>query len=223
MDIKKKYELHSYGLNWFHFRSKQTSTIDSFSVTYCHDGTVVMHGDYGCLAWQRNWFPKHIEYGFPCESTGIDYFASKVVRASDSQKIKEWKQKTAVSDIEAYIKYSIEYGDDDDDFNSFNEILVNLKSCEYNESEFVSECFERNIDSEAWSEFGIDYTNIFKHKFECLKAVSAQILNVVEINTPDKWVKHVIKEGSREHILYYDTQGTHCSCKNCEVNKHVHK
>ena len=34
-----------------------------------------------------------------------------------------------------------------------------------------------------------------------------------------KWVKHVIKEGSREHVLSYDTQGVHCSCKNCEINK----
>ena len=41
-----------------------------------------------------------------------------------------------------------------------------------------------------------------------------------EITMKTKWVKHVIKEGSREHVLSYDTKGVHCSCKNCEINKH---
>ena len=34
-----------------------------------------------------------------------------------------------------------------------------------------------------------------------------------------KRVKHIVKEGSREHVIYWDTQGAHCSEKNCEVNK----
>lgn len=37
--------------------------------------------------------------------------------------------------------------------------------------------------------------------------------------TKTQWVKHVIKEGSRQHVLFYDTQGVHCSYKNCEINK----
>ena len=36
---------------------------------------------------------------------------------------------------------------------------------------------------------------------------------------PTQWTKHIIEEGSRQHVLFYDTQGTHCSCKNCEINK----
>lgn len=30
--------------------------------------------------------------------------------------------------------------------------------------------------------------------------------------------KHVIKEGSREHVLWWDSYGCHCSEKDCEVN-----
>lgn len=31
-------------------------------------------------------------------------------------------------------------------------------------------------------------------------------------------VKHVTKEGSRQHVIYWDTQGTHCSEPDCEIN-----
>lgn len=31
-------------------------------------------------------------------------------------------------------------------------------------------------------------------------------------------VKHVIKEGSRQHVVHWDTQGTHCSEPDCEIN-----
>jgi len=43
-----KFELHSHahGDNWFHFRNDLGSVMESFSVTYCHDGTVCMTGDY---------------------------------------------------------------------------------------------------------------------------------------------------------------------------------
>jgi len=30
---------------------------------------------------------------------------------------------------------------------------------------------------------------------------------------------HVIKEGSREHVIWYDSFGRHCSCKDCEINQ----
>ena len=181
----KEYKLHSHGDNWVHFRSDQKSSIESFSVTYCHDGTVCMHGDYGCLAWQREWFPKQFDYGFPAELTGISYFASKVVRASDSQKIEEWTQERAIKDIENVIKQCIEDGDDtDSEFNAFNGMHDKLKSCEYTEHEFGEEFFAYDIETESWSDVGIDYTDIFKHKFECLKQVSEQILNVLRSDTP---------------------------------------
>ena len=31
--------------------------------------------------------------------------------------------------------------------------------------------------------------------------------------------KHIIKEGSRHHVLYWDTNGKHCSEPDCEVNQ----
>ena len=39
------------------------------------------------------------------------------------------------------------------------------------------------------------------------------------IYNSDGSVKHISKEGSRYHILYYDSEGAHCSEKNCEINK----
>ena len=33
------------------------------------------------------------------------------------------------------------------------------------------------------------------------------------------WGKHIIKEGSRVHVLHWDTNGVHCSEPNCEINK----
>jgi hypothetical protein len=30
--------------------------------------------------------------------------------------------------------------------------------------------------------------------------------------------KHIIKEGSRRHVITYSTQGMYCSEPNCEVN-----
>lgn len=30
--------------------------------------------------------------------------------------------------------------------------------------------------------------------------------------------KHVIKEGARYHVTWWDTHGAHCSEKNCEKN-----
>ena len=34
-----------------------------------------------------------------------------------------------------------------------------------------------------------------------------------------KILKHVIKEGSREHVIWWNSKGTHCSEPNCEINK----
>lgn len=30
--------------------------------------------------------------------------------------------------------------------------------------------------------------------------------------------EHVVSEGSREHVMHWDTNGRHCSEKDCEVN-----
>lgn len=31
-------------------------------------------------------------------------------------------------------------------------------------------------------------------------------------------VKHIVKEGSREHVVYWDTRGTWCTEPRCEIN-----
>lgn len=36
-------------------------------------------------------------------------------------------------------------------------------------------------------------------------------------------VKHIIKEGSRFHVISYDTNGAHCNIKNCEINKKLYE
>ena len=35
----------------------------------------------------------------------------------------------------------------------------------------------------------------------------------------DGSLKHINKEDARYHVLWYDSQGIHCSEKNCEINK----
>jgi len=34
-----------------------------------------------------------------------------------------------------------------------------------------------------------------------------------------KWKKHIIEEGSRHHVKYWDSQGAHCSEPDCEINR----
>ena len=31
-------------------------------------------------------------------------------------------------------------------------------------------------------------------------------------------VKHIFKEDSLEHVIWWDSKGRHCSNKNCEIN-----
>jgi len=31
-------------------------------------------------------------------------------------------------------------------------------------------------------------------------------------------IKHIVKEGSKDHVLSWDSNGTHCSEPNCEIN-----
>jgi len=36
--------------------------------------------------------------------------------------------------------------------------------------------------------------------------------------TAGRHVKHVLEEGSRYHVIHYNTTGRHCSTVNCEIN-----
>ena len=33
-----------------------------------------------------------------------------------------------------------------------------------------------------------------------------------------KIIKHIVKEGSREHVIWWDSYGRHCSESECEIN-----
>ena len=33
-------------------------------------------------------------------------------------------------------------------------------------------------------------------------------------------IKHIFKEGSRDHVVSYDSLGQHCSVENCEINEY---
>lgn len=39
------------------------------------------------------------------------------------------------------------------------------------------------------------------------------------MSKPSEGAKHITKNGSREHVLSWDTHGVHCSEPECEVNK----
>lgn len=36
-----------------------------------------------------------------------------------------------------------------------------------------------------------------------------------------KWIKHIIKEGAHYHIVWWDSEGRHCSEPNCEINRRI--
>ena len=172
-----EYTLHSRGENWFHFRIDPTSAAQSFSVTYCHDGTVCMTGDMGCLVWQRDYFPKKLDYGFPYERIGIGYFAEKIVRAEESQVIRAWDRDAAIADIEQALL--------EDRGTQDNEVLeyAHAQMCDHGSGyrEMLA-AFDgmHTIEGEEYCEFGWDYSPIFKKRFDMLRSVSRIILDAVK-------------------------------------------
>lgn len=43
------------------------------------------------------------------------------------------------------------------------------------------------------------------------------ILSVVK--TPDGYLQHIIREGSRRHVIHWSKNGAHCSEPRCIINK----
>lgn len=182
----KKFKLHSRGENWFHFRKKFGSLIESFSITYCHDGTVCMTGDMGCLVWRREYFPKIPDYGFPFEDIGIEYFAEKIIRAEECKVIKEWNKELAELEIKAAIEERrIEGMDFIEDIAALELVLDRMayfETGEYGYFEMIIAFgnLKHNIESEEWCEYGNRYSKVFKNRFNLLKSVSDQILEAVD-------------------------------------------
>lgn len=40
-----------------------------------------------------------------------------------------------------------------------------------------------------------------------------------KINLDEKWIRHIHCDGARFHVLWWDNKGTHCSEKDCIINK----
>ena len=181
----KEFKLHSRGENWFHFRVNLGSMIESFSITYCHDGTICMTGDYGCLCWRRNYdfLPKGADYGFPAEGVYINYFAEKVVRAEESQRIKTWKRELAISQIlESIEEYRCEGNDMAvEELESICEKIDYFEDGDYGYIQML-EMFDQNVycvNSEFFCEIGQTYTNMFRIQFDMIQSVSHLILEAI--------------------------------------------
>ena len=177
-----KYILHSRGDNWFHFRTDPNSITESFSVTYCHDGSVGMTGDMGCLVWQRAYFPEKPDYGFPYSDTGIGHFAEKVVRAEESQVTRSWNRDTAIADIKA----ALVEGRDEEDREALFYVYDRLHGFEPDEYGYFQmlEAFEdvpHEIEGEEMCEFGWDYSGSFKLRFKLVQSVSQLIIDAAGI------------------------------------------
>lgn len=181
----KEFKLHSRGTNWFHFRANMGSMVESFSITYCHDGTICMTGDYGTLCWRRNYdfLPKGADFGFPSEETYINYFAEKVVRADESQKIKTWKKGLARSEImDAIEEYRCEGSHEAVEKLEF--VLNELDCFEDGEYGYIQmlEAFDDGdcyIESEYFCEIGRTYTDMFRMRFDMVQSVSNLILESI--------------------------------------------
>ena len=183
----REFKLHSMNIkeNWFHFRVNLGSMVESFSITYCHDGTICMTGDYGCLCWRRNYdfLPKGADYGFPAEGVYINYFAEKVVRAEESQKIKTWKKGLASSQImEAIEEYRCEGSEEA--ARELEHVLNELSYLEDGDYGYIQmlETFADStghVDSEYFCEFGQTYTNMFRIQFDMVQSVSHLILEAI--------------------------------------------
>lgn len=185
--LTTKYLLHSHAPDnsWFHFRKDMNSAMESFSISYIHDGTVCMTGDYGCLCWQRGLFPDEIDYGFPNNETSIGYFREKVMKAEHDQKILTWKKSIAIQEIKDSI---LEHENDefDDDYKVALENILDAMDLFEDYGEYgqfqMREAFNKaecRIDPEDYYNYGVCYTDAFIMKFKMLCSVSEQILNVI--------------------------------------------
>lgn len=185
----KEYYLHSKEGNSFHFRrtDKEQGIYHSFTVSYAVDGTTTMTGDMGDLVWRRNYYPdgKH-DYGFPFENTGIGYFAEKVSH-SLYDSIRKFDENLAIKELEECFN---EDEHSDEDKEKLQEMIKWNKWEDYSyqpiQSFMLYEDLCKTFPSIDWSEdnFGVTFTEEFRHQFEMLKSVSKLITD--EVNNASK-------------------------------------
>lgn len=177
-----EFKLHPHGDNWFHFRRNMGSINETFTVTYLHDGTTVMSGDYGCLCWKRRCFPERPDYGFPGGptkddkyGTNIGYFAEKINQHGVNQKIEEWDEDFAIVELKADLYQSVKDGTYSK--TSVDKFFDSLHLDERGDVGICNLIDQLNDFDNAgeWTDgpvFGERYTHHFRFMFECLKQVS---------------------------------------------------
>lgn len=168
-----KFQMHSKGSNWIHFRKNIDSSMEAFTITFVWDGTVVMTGDYGTLCWRRH-YDDSPDYGFPGNGTNIGYFAEKVCMSGTEQKIREFTKEAAIEDARDYAKEYIEDAKEmKDKLDKFEEAIYYME--DFQEYDILSE-FREIFEDDDYYPLGIRYTWHFQFMFKCLKSVSEDIV-----------------------------------------------
>ena len=170
-----KFLVHSKGPNWIYFRKDLDSWMRSFTVSFVHDGIVVVTGDYGTLMWSRDYFPKRLDYGFPGNGTGIGYFAEKVCQFGVEQKIREFKKDIVIEMIKEYVKDNV---DDNPEYKkSLEEFLEDVSYKEdFEEVEIMKSLQDHFPYYDLEDGVGYTYTEHFKFMYETLISVSEDIV-----------------------------------------------
>ncbi len=166
------YKLVEHGADFFHFRRGVESIMGAFTISFLHDGTIVLSGDYGLLAWKRNYYPPHKDL-FPFDDTNIGYFAEKVF---NSFNIKSCSMERALKEIEAFFRD--EYFDEQqykENEEKIKELLDEIEGCDYDDDTIMQHHFynvlsESDFDTD-WHEdtWGMGYTNHFRFQYSFLK------------------------------------------------------
>lgn len=54
---------------------------------------------------------------------------------------------------------------------------------------------------------------------EQIDKIKDAFLPPIQEYNEDGTEKHIVQEGARFHVISWDTEGSHCSNPNCEINK----
>lgn len=106
MLAKRKYFVSEMGEEFWHFKSEAGMMSGSFTVSIIHDGTIIFTGDYGVIAFRRDYFPKNrepLKY-FPNIGVSIDYFAEKVCGIDAHDGFKKYDSEIAPTQVREALK-----------------------------------------------------------------------------------------------------------------------
>lgn len=171
------------GIRCFHFRRGVKSIMHAFSITFIPDGTVVLTGDYGVLAWKRESYPEHLDI-FPNGDTHIGYFAEKVDRCFQ---IKEFSVERAVKELREHFEGDYEGNLQKRDIEDLlSEIGLLDLPAEVNRHQMLEILDRYEYDEWYEFEFGEDYTSTFKANFGLLKKAMEIIFEELKRQSSDE-------------------------------------